>query len=220
MALALRHYHLGDYLTFSSLDTHIVTLHHFVQTHYAVTVLSYVFVFMLATALSVPGGTFVFITAGGLMFGVIPGIVYANIGVTIGSVLLLCISRYLLGGWLQKRYATRLHIFNNEIERHGYYYLLMVRLAALLPTCLITILSGMTLVPFSTFMWTTSLGVLPLSLFYTLAGDNLGQFKSLHDVCSFNGLICLGFFLLPRILVIPLVIRFVRQRREAKNSNY
>ncbi len=218
-ALILHHYHVGDYLSFSSLEKHIATLRYFVNIHYFSTVLFYITAFTFATALSVPGGTILFITAGGLMFGVVPGILYANIGVTVGSILLLLLSRYLLGSWLQQRFAARLQTFNNEIAIHGYYYLLLVRFASLLPTCLVTILSGMTLVPLSTFMWTTSLGVIPISLFYTLAGDTLGQFRSYGDLCSLNGVLCIGLFVLPRVLVIPLVIRFVRQRRDKKQAS-
>lgn len=215
-ALVLHHYHIRDYLSFASLEEHIATLRHYVQIHYASTVFIYIATFMAATALSVPGATIVFITAAGLMFGVVPGILYANIGVTLGSVILLLLSRYLFGSWLQQRYAARLHTFNREIATHGYFYLLMVRCAALLPTCLITILSGLTLVPISTFIWTTAVGLIPISLFYTLAGDSLRHMTSYADLWSVHGIFCVGLFAVPRLLIIPVVVGFVRKRRGKK----
>lgn len=218
LAFVLRYFHVGHYLSFSSLEKHLATLRQFVALHYMSTVLGYIVTFTIATALAIPGATILFITAAGLMFGMIPGIIYANIGGTIGSVILFLLSRYLFGSWLQQRYAVRLQKFNNEIQQHGYFYLLLVRFAALLPTGLITILSGITLAPVSTFMWTTAVGILPISIFYTLAGNTLGQFTSYSDFCSLHGLICASLFVVPRLLVIPIIIKFVRKRKKEKNK--
>ena len=67
-----------------------------------------------------------------------------NIGATIGAIMAFLVARYLIGDWLQKRYAERLASFNKEIAENGYNYLLTLRLIPVFPFFLVNIFAGIT----------------------------------------------------------------------------
>jgi len=58
------------------------------------------------------------------------------------------------------------------MKKHGgHLYLLTLRLMPVFPFFLINILTGLINIPLRTFIWTTSLGIIPGSLVYAFAGS-------------------------------------------------
>ena len=170
-----------DHVTLEALKKQGQASREIVAGHYALSVLVYMVGYALAVALSVPGDI-VLSVAGGYLFGTFLGAFYINVGATTGALLSFLFSRYVAGDWLQKRYSRHLDRFNREVEARGHFYLLIVRLIPLFPFVLVNLLSGLSGVRVRTYLWTTCLGIIPVSLIYAYAGSQLGNISSTRDL--------------------------------------
>jgi uncharacterized membrane protein YdjX (TVP38/TMEM64 family) len=76
-----------------------------------------------------------------------------------------------------------------------------MRFIPVFPYFLVNILAALTTIPFITFIWTTSVGILPGSLVYAFAGSQLNTISSLKDIFSlkilfaFSLLVFIPFFM-------------------------
>ena len=202
---------IGQYLTFEMFLMHKEFLHRYVDAHYITSVIWFISAYTAVAALSIPGAV-VLSLAGGFLFGTLYGIIYSNIGATVGSLCIFFITRYLLGSWLQMRYGRQLQKFNEEIGRHGSNYFLTLRFIPLFPFFLVNIFAGLTKVPFKTFAWTTSIGILPGDAVYSFAGNQLDKISSLKDVLSVN--ILAALFLLGIFSLIPVAYNRLRHGKQ------
>jgi len=191
-----------DYITFEELKKNSDVLKQFVHTHYLGSVSVFI-LFFISTAFFVPGAIISTI-AGGFFFGIVMGTIYVNIGSTIGATLAFLSARYLLGNWIQHRYAKQLIIFNEEIARHGSNYLIVLRIIPVLPFFIVNYLSGMTKISTKKFVLITSLSMIPGSVVYTFAGQELGTLRSPEDAFSFKFLIAFG--LLALFALLPVIV--------------
>lgn len=190
-----------EYLDFASVSERRLALRRYVEAHYWVAVAAFIGIYM-TTALFVPGAI-VLTLVGGFLFGVPLAALYVNVGATLGAVIALLVSRHLAGSWIQERYAEQLVSLNRAIERHGISYLMALRILPIFPFFVVNYLAGLTRIPLKTFIWTTSLGMLPGSLIYAYAGLQLGSINRPEDIFSakiLTALALLSFFtLLPPI---------------------
>lgn len=207
---------LTKYLSLYYLHEHVVELHRFVLMHYLLAVVGYLAFYILATGCAVPGSS-VFMVAAGLLFGTGLGMLYALIGASVGATLLFLLSRYFVGAWVQNRYKDNLEGFNREIEAHGHKYLLLIRLLALLPFCLVNMLSGLTTLSVKTYVWVTLIGLIPVSLVYAYAGNQVAQFQTVDDFFSLKSITAVWFFFIFKIALVPAVIKvFLRLKKLVK----
>jgi uncharacterized membrane protein YdjX (TVP38/TMEM64 family) len=206
---------VADNLTFENVKSHKETIHLYVKAHPVSSPLIYVAAYTLAVALSIPGAA-VLTIAGGFLFGVIWATLYVNIGALVGSAVAFLITRYLLGDWLQKKYGPRLQQFNREVISHGPHYLLALRFMPAFPFFLVNILAGLTRIRLTTFIWTTSVGILPGDLVYSYAGSRIDNMASTGDVLSVR--ILIAFALLVFFSLSPVAIGYIRKHPARKNG--
>ncbi len=200
---------LTDYLTFDAVKQHSSALKVFVSNHYAPSVIIFIALF-LTTAFFLPGAIALMVL-GGFLFGVIRGIVYVNIAATAGAALAFLSSRYLVGDWIQVRFAEQLRLFNREFMLHGQNYLLFLRIVPLFPFFAVNYLSGITTIPLNKFVWTTALGLLPASVLYTYVGRKLDEIVQIRDIFS-PGVIA-TFSALGLFALLPVFVRLLRRLR-------
>jgi uncharacterized membrane protein YdjX (TVP38/TMEM64 family) len=143
-----------------------------VQSHYLISVFVFICAYILFVALAIPGVAALTMVSG-VLFGIFPALLYVNIGATLGSLITFLAARFYLGGWVQRKYAKELKIFNAEFERRGVVYLLLVRLQPFLHIFVENALAGLTRVNIVTFIWTTMVGVFPGTLFMILLGAQI-----------------------------------------------
>lgn len=207
LIIGIRMAGLYEYLTLENLQSSKILLANFVAKNYSLAVITYIISYIIITALSLPGAA-IMTLAGGFLFGIAIGALYVNIGATFGATGAFLCARYLLGDFLQKKYAPKLQTFNDEITTNGYSYLLTLRFIPVFPFFLINILTGLTRIPLATFIWTTSLGIIPGSLAYTFAGHELNRINSLTEILSPH--VILAFCLLAGLALLPLLIKKIR----------
>ncbi len=191
-------------LTFQNLVKYRDAVKDFVNLNYVLSVLLFIAIYIIVAGLSLPGAT-VLTLAGGFLFSTIPAALFVNAGATLGACASFIVSRYFVGSVIQEKYAGRLERFNKEIEANGASYLLTLRFIPVFPFFLINILAGLTRVPFLTFAWTTSLGIIPGSVVYAYAGSNLAGLKSAGGILSWP--IISALLLLALFSIAPAVLK-------------
>lgn len=201
-----------DYLTFEILKANKELLFEYVKENYFLSSIIFILIFIITVALSLPGGA-VLTLAGGFIFGTLAATLYVNISATIGATLAFLITRYLIGNWIQKRYGQQLKRFNEEISSHGPNYLLTLRFIPIFPFFLINLCAGLTRIQLKSFIWTTSIGILPGDIAYCFAGSQLGSVNSTQDIFSKN--ILIAFLLLAAFSIVPVVYNKIRRKKES-----
>lgn len=208
--LLYRHFELGSLLTLDSLKASRDGLLAQYQANPWVTLVVFFAVYVVVTALSIPGAT-VLTLAAGAMFGLWVGLVLASFASSIGATLAFLASRYLLRDSVQSRFGKQLAPINEGVERDGALYLLTLRLVPVFPFFVINLLMGLTPMPARRFYWVSQLGMLAGTAVYVNAGTQLAAIQSLRDVVS-PGLL-LSFALLG---VFPLIGKAVADWLKAR----
>jgi pyruvate/2-oxoglutarate dehydrogenase complex dihydrolipoamide dehydrogenase (E3) component/uncharacterized membrane protein YdjX (TVP38/TMEM64 family) len=144
---------------------------------------AYFGVYVLVTALSLPGAV-VLTLAGGAGLGLLWGTLLVSFASTVGATLAMLSARYLLRGATEKRFASRLAEINQGVQRDGGFYLFSLRLIPVVPFFALNLLMGLTRMKTWTFYWVSQLGMLAGTLAYVNAGTQLAQIDSLHGVLS------------------------------------
>ncbi len=205
---------LKDYLTFERLQVYKAGLRQYVEHHYWISVLWFTIAYMLLAGLSVPG-TAVLTMAGGYVYGVLQAAIYVDIGATLGATTAFLLSRYLVGKWVRKRYQKNLEEFDSQFKSHGIYYLLTLRLAPVLPFTRTNLFSGPINIRVFSYMWTTALGILPVTLLYSAIGKQLGHIETPGDLQSPG--VWIAFFLLGLFALLPLIYKRMKKSKASSD---
>jgi pyruvate/2-oxoglutarate dehydrogenase complex dihydrolipoamide dehydrogenase (E3) component/uncharacterized membrane protein YdjX (TVP38/TMEM64 family) len=171
----------------------------------------YFALYVLVTALSIPGAA-IMTLAGGAIFGLLTGTIIVSFASTIGASLAFLVSRFVLRDALRTRYAAQMRSFDAGIERDGPFYLFTLRLVPLFPFFVVNVLAGLSAIRLLTFYWVSQVGMLPATVAFVYAGTQLARLQSPADVLS-PGLIAafVAIGLLP--LVMRWVLRVLQSRR-------
>ena len=174
---------LGRFLTLTSLKANRQALLEFYAHHRVAMVAGFMVIYIVQTALSLPGAAVLSLAAGAI-FGAVTGTVYANIAATVGACLAFLATRYLLRDAVLARFGHRLEGLNRELEARGLNYLLFLRLVPIFPFFLINLAAGLTRLPLRTFFIATMLGIIPGGFVYCNAGASLATVTSLSGIVS------------------------------------
>jgi len=204
------YFNLTHYLSFPWIKQHRDFLMQYVVDHYSRSVFLYISFYIIATALALPA-TFILTMIGGFLFGVLHGMLYVNIGATCGATIAFLISRYLLREWIQRRYHDQFLLLNNELKKYGYIYLLGMRCIIFLPFFIANIVAGITRVSVWNFIWTTSIGIIPIGLLYVYAGRQFAYINSIDDVMSWRTMSAL--IIISILLLLSLAVRIKQKEK-------
>ncbi|HJV91819.1 MAG TPA: FAD-dependent oxidoreductase [Azonexus sp.] len=192
---------LGQYLNLQTLKDQQAAIETLQARHPLLTVASYFVLYVIATALSIPGAALLTL-AGGAAFGLLWGTVIVSFASTLGATLAFLISRFLLRDWVSQRFGQRLAAIDDGVRREGGFYLFTLRLVPAFPFFLVNLLLGLTAMKARTFYWVSQLGMLAGTVVYVNAGTQLARLDSLSGILS-PGL--LGSFAL--LGIFPLIAR-------------
>jgi uncharacterized membrane protein YdjX (TVP38/TMEM64 family) len=206
----IKYFDLDTYFSFENLKNQKEILSSYVQENYFLTILIFVFIYIVSVAFLIPIAT-VLTLAGGFLFGSIEGTIVVNIGATIGAGFAFLFARYIIGAKLQEKYSTQLEKFNKELTENKYQYLFSLRFLPIFPFFLVNFLAGLTKVDFKTFVITTSLGIIPGSFVFTYAGSQLSSINALSDI--FSKEILSAFLLLGFLTLVPVIVKKFKRKR-------
>ena len=198
---------LSQYLNFSYLKENQLQFIEYYQANPALIATGFFIIYVLSTALSIPGATLLTLL-GGAIFGFVHGLLIISFASTMGATLAFLVSRFLLRDSLESRFNSQFKKINEGIEKEGAFYLFTLRLVPLFPFFIINLLMGLTRIKTWTYYWVSQTGMLLGTMVYVNAGTQLGQLNSASGILS-PGLIIsfslLGIFPLAAKKIIALI---------------
>ena len=198
-ALALYFGGGAEYLTLAKLQSLLGQARSQVDAHPLGAALAFAGLYIVVTALSLPGATLLTLFAGAV-FGLWRGVLIASFSASIGATLAMLVSRYLLRDSVRARFGERLKGIDAGVEREGGFYLFALRLVPLFPFFVINLAMGLTAIRAWTFYWVSQLGMLAGTFVFVNAGRELGQLQSLSGILSWRLLLAFAALgLLPLI---------------------
>lgn len=164
---------LDEYVSFAALADNREALLAYVEGHGVLAAATYVAVYALAVAFSIPGAT-VLTLAGGFLFGTWLATVCVVAGATIGAIGVFLAARTAFAGTLRRRAGPWLARLEAGFAENAFSYLLVLRLVPLFPFWLVNLVPAFLGVPLGTFALATLIGIIPGSFVYASVGNGLG----------------------------------------------
>ena len=155
----------------------------YVESNPLVSSVSYFVLYVLVTALSVPGAL-IMTLAGGAVFGLPWGLLLVSFASTIGATLAMLVSRMLLRDWVQVRFKTQLVTVNQGLTDDGGFYLFSLRMVPLLPFFMVNLVMGLTGISIWQFYWVSQVGMLAATFVFVFAGTQLAAIETLSGILS------------------------------------
>ncbi len=185
---------LDRYVSFETLRENRVTILTWVQNAGVLAVLTYMALYAVAVAFSLPGGAILSIT-GGFLFGAVWGTVYIVISATLGATVLFLIAKTTLGDSLRSKAGPWLQKMEAGFQENAMSYLLVLRLVPLFPFFVVNLVPAFLGVALSTYVMGTFVGIIPGAFVYATVGVGLGSIFDAGDEFSAKGI------LTPQILI-------------------
>ncbi|WP_024610888.1 bifunctional TVP38/TMEM64 family protein/FAD-dependent oxidoreductase [Pseudoalteromonas sp. TB64] len=209
------HFNLHQLLTLDGLKGSMDQFSDYKEQSPLLVIGGFFLLYVIVTALSLPGAAILTLAAGAL-FGLVEGLLVASFASTIGATLAFLVSRYLLRDTIKQRFPERLAAIDAGVEKEGGFYLFTLRLVPVFPFFLINLLMGVTSIKSWTYYWVSQAGMLAGTFVFVNAGTQLAQIDSLSGILSFN--LILSFALLG---IFPFIAKGIlnvfKKRRVYKN---
>ena len=200
-------FQLGKFFTLGKIQEHHVFLKQFVHENYILSVLIYIGIYSLLLACALPiVMPLAFI--GGFLYGILLGIVYATLSCLIGSIISYTVLRFVVVHWIADWHNERIERFNQQIQKYGYSYLLILHFLSIIPLFVINLLAAVANVPLKTIIWVTILGTLPLNVLCVFAGQQISTVHSFRDI--FSPFMIILLILLVGVALVPIFIKKIR----------
>lgn len=208
---AFMFFNLGQYFTLSYLKASQESFAGLYADNRLTVIAAYMGIYILVTALSLPGAA-ILTLAGGAIFGFWVGLIVVSFASTIGATLACLVSRFLLREWVQGKFGEKLAAVNKGIEEEGGFYLFTLRLVPVFPFFVINLVMGLTKMQLFNFYWISQVGMLPGTAVFVNAGKELAKIDSLSGILSPGLLISfaiLGIF----PIAVKKILAFYKARR-------
>lgn len=200
---------LGQYFTLETLKANRNRLDNFYRTDATLMILGFIILYMVIGLLMLPGSTFLSLCAGAI-FGLPLGPLMVNIGSTLGATLAFLMARYVLQGWMEKKFEEEIKPINEGICQNAIQCILFFRLIPIFPFFLVNITLGLTKVPLRVFILGTFFGTMPATWVYANAGSNLATINSFADIASPKVLVALT--LLGMFVIAPVIYKTINRK--------
>ena len=177
------YYNVNNFLTLDYLKSNLNQFKSFYEQSPLIVIISYLTIYILASALSIPGATVLTLGAGAI-FGLLLGTILVSFASTIGATIAFLISRFMMRDFIQTKFKAKIDIINKGIEKDGASYLFSLRLLPIFPYFLINLAMGLTKIKVMTFFVISQVGMLIGTIIYVNAGLQLSKINSLKGILS------------------------------------
>lgn len=210
---------LRDYLSFDALRDNREALIAFRDANFLLTVLGFVFAYVIIVGFSLPGALVATLT-GGFLFGTVGGSFFSVTGATLGAVIIFLAARHGLGDKLKARIDASegsINKIKKGLDENQWSMLFFIRLVPAVPFFVANLIPAFLSVPLHRFVISTFLGIIPGSLVYSSVGAGLGEVFARGENPNL-GLIFEPHILLPilglsALSLLPVVIKAVTGRK-------
>jgi uncharacterized membrane protein YdjX (TVP38/TMEM64 family) len=177
------YFDLAKFLTLEGLKAQQAIISQDLNEHYLFYFSSFCLIYIISTALSLPGAALLTLLGGGL-FGLVMGTIAVSFSSTMGATIAFWSARFLFKDSVEKRFSSSLEKINTGIEKEGGFYLFSIRLMPVFPFFMVNLIMGLTNIKTLTYMWVSALGMFPGTVAYVNAGTQLSQLDSLSGLMS------------------------------------
>ncbi len=174
---------LGQYFNLAFLKMQQANIDNYYLNNPVKTALLFFFIYVVVTGLSLPAAGILTI-AGGAVFGVLIGTILVSFASAIGATLAFLASRFLFRDVIQSRFADKLEVINQGVERDGAFYLFTMRLVPVFPFFIINLVMGLTPIRTLTFALVSQIGMLAATIVFVNAGTQLAKIEQAGDILS------------------------------------
>ena len=177
------YFDLGRFFTLEYFKGQQQALQAYYAANPALTISSYMAIYIAVTALSLPGAAIMTLAAGAL-FGNLVGLIMVSFASSIGATLAFLVSRFLLRDYVQNKFGDKLKAINAGVEKEGAFYLFTLRLVPVFPFFVINLAMGLTPIKTLAFYLVSQVGMLAGTFVYVNAGTQIGKLESLQGILS------------------------------------
>lgn len=160
------------YLTLEHIAENRDLLKSYIADNYWLSLLVYMAVYVVAIALSLPGGVFLTLL-GGFLFGWLLGGTATVVAATAGATLIFIVAKTSLGEPLAARAGPRLEKLRQGFRENALSYLLFLRLVPLFPFWLVNLAPALLGVSLPVYVFGTFVGIIPGTFAFAVAGVGL-----------------------------------------------
>ena len=169
--------------TLQVLKSNYQSLIEYKESNFILFAIAYFVIYVLSTALSVPGAA-ILTLAGGALFGLINGTILVSFASSVGAILAFFASRYFLRSFIMNKFFDQYQKIKINFSANQSAYLLSLRLAPVFPFFLINIIMGLLPITWRRFYFVSQLGMLPGTIVYVNAGVQLSGLESVDQVMT------------------------------------
>jgi len=191
------------YVSLESLKSNREALSGFVENNFLLSILSFVALYAVLTAISFPGASLLSIF-GGFLFGTLVGGSAITVGATIGAVGIFLAARYALGDALTKKAGPYMKKFEEGLKENEISYLFILRLVPAFPFFIVNIVPALFDVKLRNYVLTTFFGIIPGCFVYASVGAGAGAILDKGGELQLGGLMTQPKVLLPVLGLIAL----------------
>jgi len=206
---------LHEHISLKALQDHKDALLAAVNERPVVTALTFMAVYVVFVALSLPAATLLTL-AGGFLFGPWLGTLYVVTAATIGATIVFFIAKTSLGTTLREKAGGLYKRIEGNMRENAVGYLLFMRLVPIFPFFLVNIVPALFNVKPRVFILTTFFGIMPGSFVYVNLGGQLADIDKLGDLISTQTL--LAFALLGVFALIPTLYKQIKRKKKVVSA--
>lgn len=189
-------YFFGDFLSLEALRENRADLLAWRDQNYVAAAATFVGVYALAVALSIPGALWMTL-AGGFLFGLWPGAPMIVVAATAGAMVIFLVARGSFGAVFRSRAGPWMRRFERGFQEDAASWLLIMRLTPVVPFFVANVAPALLGARARTFFWTTLIGIAPATAVYTWVGSGLGAALEASEIAEGD---VTGVILQPEIL--------------------
>ncbi|MEL0106697.1 MAG: TVP38/TMEM64 family protein [Rhodospirillaceae bacterium] len=162
-----------DYISLESLKKHRQTLLDWTAQYHLLVVLSFIGLYCVMVAATIPGAL-VMTLAGGFLFGVVEATIYIVFAATLGATAIFLIARYAFRDYFKEKAGNAIRRMEAGFNENALSYLLVLRLVPIFPFFIVNLVPAFLGVPLRTYILGTFFGIIPGTFVYCLVGNGLG----------------------------------------------
>ncbi|MEM9243549.1 MAG: TVP38/TMEM64 family protein [Pseudomonadota bacterium] len=213
---------LHRHINLQQLNLYQQQLYDWRDQYYALTVIVFMLIYIVATAISIPGAI-ILTLSGGFLFGLWLGTCYVVISATIGASIIFLASKTAFADMLSRKAGNTIKKLKQGFQNNALSYLLFLRLVPIFPFWLINIVPGLLNVPLRTFLIATFIGIIPGSFVYVSVGNGLSAVFARNETPDlsiiFHANILIPIIGLAILSLLPIVYKKIRQKKRTASHD-
>tara|TARA_Y100001960_G_scaffold307024_1_gene362870 strand:+ start:363 stop:1067 length:705 start_codon:yes stop_codon:yes gene_type:complete len=203
-----------SFINLHLISTNYLNIQEFIKSNFYIACLFFIFIYILAVLIVMPGAWLLTFT-GGFFFGWVIGSILTIFGATMGACILFVFSKSIFGKYLNRKIKNDKGMFSSfekNIRDNAFNYLLFMRLMPLFPFVFVNIAPALLDVRLFTYIVTTFLGIIPATIIYSLLGSGAsdafmsGNLIHIKNLVSYE--IIIGLVGLSILSLIPIYIKY------------